>query len=578
MFLSSFRGRLFVISVTLLAVFVTGLGVYLHQVLRTWTVTVLEEDLLVRAELVRDSVTRPSGGLDLQGFVDTFGDIDEQRITIVDGQGRLLADTHLTAEFHSAEHDFGQRPEIRQALAGEHSVTRRYSESIDQEMLNVALPSTEDDIVVRVSVPLREVEEIITGLRALLIVGALIGLAGTILISGFASRMMSQILQDVLDRARADEALKARPTPWSQTLFPSHDTSLREVTGALEETLEELAEQRNRFRAVLNGMNEGVLATDDEMRITLSNRTVRQLLGLHQEPEGRLVTESLPEDVVELLVERIGESVEFDVTEPTPRRIQVRATHRPEASGYIFVFHDVTAIRQLESVRRDFVANVSHELRTPISVIQANSQTLLKGAIDSDSHARLFTEGIYRNAQRLGRLVADLLDLARIEAGEFELDVQTVSLADVASRVIDDVATFAEADESVIRCQIDPGWTVRADRDGLRQILSNLLENALKYGGDDVQIEVTAQRQADQVTVEVRDDGPGVPEEHRGRIFERFYRVDEGRPATAGGTGLGLPIVKRLVHAMDGEVGCRGRDGSGAIFWFALPAGESLTS
>ena len=318
-------------------------------------------------------------------------------------------------------------------------------------------------------------------------------------------------------------------------------------------------------------MNEGVLATDSDLQITLSNRTVRRLLGLHNEPEGRSLYESLSAEIVDLLVERIGEGIEFDVNEPTPRRIQVRATHRPEAAGYIFVFHDVTAIRQLESVRRDFVANVSHELRTPISVIQANAQTLLKGAIDSEPHARSFTEGIYRNARRLARLVADLLDLARIEAGEVELDLQSVSLAQVAERVVDDVTAYAEVDESTIRCNLDSEWLVWADPDGLRQILTNLLENALKYGGDDIEVEVSASRQADQVTVEVRDDGPGVPEEHRRRIFERFYRVDEGRPSRTGGTGLGLPIVKYMVHAMNGEVGCRAGKEGGAIFWFTLP-------
>ncbi len=575
MFLSSFRSRLFVISVIFLAVFVAGLGIYLHQVLRTWTVTVIEEDLQVRAILVQDAMKLSADELDYHSFIDTFRDIDEQRITLFDEQGRPLADTHLNEKTLQQMGDFAERPEVAEALAGQPALSRRYSESIDREMLNFALPKSEDGKVVRVSVPLREVEEIITGLRALLFVGALIGLAGTILISGIASRLMSQLLQDVLDRARADEALKATPMPLSQTLFPSHDTSLREVTRALEETLEELAEQRNRFRAVLNGMNEGVLATDNDLQITLSNRTVRHLLGLHREPEGHSLYASLPDDIVDLLVERTGESIEFDVTEPTPRRIQVQATRRPEATGFIFVFHDVTAIRQLESVRRDFVANVSHELRTPVSVIQANAQTLLKGAIDSPPHARSFTEGIYRNAQRLGRLIADLLDLARIEAGEMELDLQSVHLADAAKRVIDDVVSFAGVDAPSIQCTIDATWTVCADGDGLRQVLTNLLENALKYGGDDVQVEVAAHRHADQVTVEVRDNGPGVAETHRQRIFERFYRVEEGRPSKTGGTGLGLPIVKHLVRAMSGEVGCRSGQSRGSVFWFTLPVGQN---
>ena len=574
MFLSSFRSRLFVISVTLLAVFVAGVGIYLHQVLRTWTVAVIEEDLQVRAQLVADALELAPEEMDYQKFVDTFDVVDDQRITIVAKDGTLLADTHLSVTQRQQYADFIARPEVVDALSeesGTHSVTRRYSESIDQEMLNVALPAAGGEVVVRVSVPLRELEEVIAGLHALLIIGGVIGIAGTILISGIASRLMSQILQDVLDRARADEALKAAPRPLSQTLFSTHDNSLRAVTEALEDTLEELAEQRNRFRAVLNGMDEGVLATDDELRITLSNRTVRQLLGLHAEPEGRLLSESLSVELVELLVERTGESFEFEVSEPTPRRIQVGATRRPEDTGYIFVFHDVTTLRHLESLRRDFVANVSHELRTPVAVIQANSQTLLNGAIDSPKHARSFTEGIYRNSRRLGRLVADLLDLARLEAGETDLNLQDTRLTDVLCRVVDDVTAFADVDESVITHNVDSGLEVRADSEALGQVVGNLLENALKYGGDDVQIVVNAYRDEDQVVVEVIDDGPGVPEEHRRRIFERFHRVEEGRMTKSGGTGLGLSIVKHLVKAMDGEVGCRERCGGGAVFWFTLP-------
>ena len=581
-FMSTFRGRLFVISVSLLAVFVLGIGVYLHQVVSTWTVAVIEEDLQVRAYLMVDALKMADGDVDYTEFLANFRSVDEQRITIVDNQGRLLADTHLSPDEIEAIGSLPDRPEIQAALDGHHGtppVTRRFSESIDREMLNVALADPARDVVVRVSVPLREVKEVLAGLRALLVVGALIGLGGTLLLSGIASRLMSQILQEVLDRARADEVLSAAPMPLSQLFFSSQDNySLSRVTQALEETLEELADQRNRFRAVLNGMNEGVLATDDDLQITLSNRTVRQLLGLHSEPEGQSLSGSgsLSVEIVEHLVEHTGESMEFDVLKPTPRRIQVRATRRPEGTGYIFVFHDVTAIRQLESVRRDFVANVSHELRTPVTVIQANAQTLLKGALESPEHARSFTEGIERNARRLARLVAELLDLARFEAGEFDLQIQSLPLAELTGRVIDDVAAYADAESSSITDMVDPSLLVEADSDALRQILINLLENALRYGGDDVQIEVQARQQAEQITFEIVDDGPGVPQEHRERIFERFYRVEEHRPSKAGGTGLGLSIVKHLVEAMGGEVGCRENPEGGAIFWFTLPAGRDI--
>ncbi len=547
------------------------MGIYGYQILGRWTESVIEEDLVIRAELVVDAMALAGADVDPQRVVETFDGIEEQRLTIIGEDGHVVADTLMGAEAIAAQGGFGDRPEVAAALRGEAALTKRMSETQGEEMLNAALPGPDGRSVVRVSVPLSEVEEVLAGLRVLLAISALFGLGGSILISGAASRLMSRILQNVLDRARADEALETSPIELDVMDFRSSESSLRTVTRALEETLEELAEQRNRFRAVLDGMNEGVVATEVDGAISMTNRAVRHLFGIPREPGDGELSTWVPGKIVELLVSSPDEIVEFETSSPTPRRIQAHATRRYDEQGYIFVFHDVTAIRQLERVRRDFVANVSHELRTPVTVIQANAETLLDGALDKAEPARRFTEGIYRNAERLGHLIADLLDLSRMEEGEIDLDARPLEVAGLVDEVVADVQNYADEGEATVVSELERGHEVLADEDALRRVLTNLLENALKYGGEDVSVHIRGRYHEDRMVLEVVDDGPGVAPEHQDRIFERFYRVEEGRSSRISGTGLGLSIVKLLVKAMGGEVGCKGRDGGGSIFWFSLP-------
>ncbi len=575
-FLKSFRSRLFAISMLLLLVFLSGVGIYVHQVLERWTESVIEEDLMIRAELVVDALQLAPEGIDPQEVVETFDGIKEQRLTIFGVNGEVVADTYRDARVVENRGEYWERPEVEAGLRGEAALTKRMSHTVGEEMLNAALPGPDGQSVVRLSVPLREVEEVLAGLRILLAISALFGLGGSILISGAASRLMTRILRNMLARARADEALETSPIDYDELEMAGNDGSLRRVTRALEQTLEELADQRNRFRAVLDGMNEGVVATEVDGRITMTNRAVRHLFGMPREPGEQELSKWVPQEIFGLLVESPDEIVEFETTSTTPRRIQAHATRRDDEQGYIFVFHDVTAIRQLERVKRDFVANVSHELRTPVTVIQANAETLLDGALDKEEPARRFTEGIHRNAERLGQLIADLLDLSRMREGEMELETRALDAAALVDEVVGEVQSYAQEGEATVSSELETGRTVMADEDSLRRVLTNLLENALKYGGQGVSVWVRGRYHEDRMILEVVDDGPGVSVEHQDRVFERFYRVEEGRSSRIGGTGLGLSIVKLLVSAMGGEVGCKSRDGGGSIFWFSLPLEERV--
>jgi two-component system phosphate regulon sensor histidine kinase PhoR len=238
------------------------------------------------------------------------------------------------------------------------------------------------------------------------------------------------------------------------------------------------------------------------------------------------------------------------------------------------VFFDVTELRRLEKVRKDFVANVSHELRTPITAIRGYSETLMSGALNDASAAPKMVDIIHRQSERLSELVEDLLELSRIESKQLQLAQEPVELAEAAQRASEAVRPKARARNTTIDLQIDPGLSALADQRALEQVLLNLLDNAVKYTPPSGHVWVSAKRREHDVQVAIRDDGPGIEPRHLPRIFERFYRVDKGRSRDMGGTGLGLSIVKHLVTGMKGEVRVESAPGKGSTFFVELPAAK----
>jgi two-component system phosphate regulon sensor histidine kinase PhoR len=269
---------------------------------------------------------------------------------------------------------------------------------------------------------------------------------------------------------------------------------------------------------------------------------------------------------------------EVEIGNIKPRRLLARIA-RMSGSGrqVVAVFVDVTEVRRLESMRRDFVANVSHELRTPVTAIRSAAETLIDGAVNDPPAAQAFVGIIDRNAQRLQSLVEDLLDLSRIESRGFRLSFEPIELKPIFSQV---VGLFRErASKKNVQIEERVLGTlprVRADRRALEHVLTNLIDNAVKYCGSGTKVSLGVAASADGVTVSVSDDGPGIDERHLPRVFERFYRVDAGRSREVGGTGLGLSIVKHLVEAMGGSVSVESKLGVGTTFFFTLKQGERV--
>jgi two-component system, OmpR family, phosphate regulon sensor histidine kinase PhoR len=343
----------------------------------------------------------------------------------------------------------------------------------------------------------------------------------------------------------------------------------------------ELTEERNRLRGIVEGMEEGVLLLDSGGHVALVNAALREMLLLGADAVGKTQLEAIRHADLKEIVDQArdeGEAVtgEIEVEGLKPRRLLVRAARLPGDIGQVFaVFIDVTEVRKLESLRRDFVANVSHELRTPVTAIRSAAETL-QGGIPGDPRVLDQFIGIMaRNAERLHGLVEDLLDLSRIESQKLKLVPEPLDVRAVFAQVL---SLFKErADKKQVELvNAAPASLPRlfADRRALEHVLTNLVDNAVKYVGERSKVVLRAEVSGEELLLKVEDTGPGIEERHLPRLFERFYRVDAGRSRELGGTGLGLSIVKHLSEAMGGAVAVDSKPGVGTTFIVSLKKAE----
>jgi len=397
---------------------------------------------------------------------------------------------------------------------------------------------------------------------------------------GLASYFASRSLMRLVSRARVlasgagGERLSVEPGDELGGLAGSFN----HMADELDRTMRTLSGERDRMQAILESLTDAVLAIDGKLQVTESNRAALSLLGLSKAPTGIPLIEVIRVPALLEIVERAkaGETAHAEFLWQGPPRHTLLATAAPEGSRKqqcVLVLRDVTELRKLETMRRDFVANVSHELRTPVSIISANVETLAGGALADPVRSLEFLGAVQRNAERLARLVNELLDLSRIEAGSYEVDLKRMTAEAPVGAVLDLLETRALGRGLTFEVQVEDDLEFIADARSLEHVLVNLVDNAIKYTPKGGVIGLEARR-ADEghAIFEVWDTGPGVPESHRARLFERFYRVDPGRSRDMGGTGLGLSIVKHLVEAMHGTVNMRPREGGGSVFWVKLPA------
>ena len=567
------QGRLILISCVVLTVCGAVSGVYLESVARGWFSAQREAELFRHARTARelildlDTLDDPAG---LQDLATRVGKSTGARVTLVHQQGHVMADSEFTLNQLPALGDHGARPEVMVALQSGEGQAQRLSAALEVDALYVAVRWTraEGVGVVRLATPLKELEAVVTTIRGGFVVAGAIAMVIALFMSSLASYYLSGVLEGIVQSAQA-KVWSAEPREW---LSGASSRSMNTLSTRVEGLLASLAKDRDRVQAVLEGMDNAVLALDADNMVILANSATRSIFHLDEDPTGRPLSEviSAPE-IMQLVREEGAEDegvVEFSLEDPH-RVVLTRLTRGP--GGAILVVHDLTRLRKLETVRRDFIANVSHELRTPIAVIQANAETLLDGALHEPEQAGRFVEGVLRNARRLSQIISDLLDLTRIESGKYEVEFEEIALRRLVERSCTMLESRALARNITLHVSIPEDALVVADCKALDHILSNYIDNAIKYGPEEGRVTVSTSAGEGTWRVEVADQGAGIDSRHHERLFERFYRVDKGRSRYMGGTGLGLAIVKHLAVAMGGRVGMRSGAQGGSVFWVELP-------
>ncbi len=354
--------------------------------------------------------------------------------------------------------------------------------------------------------------------------------------------------------------------------------ALDKLAASLARTLRELRAERDLLSGVLQGMQEGVMLLDAGGNVALMNPAFREMLLVRGDLVGMPLLEVVRHAELKELIDRARKvksatTGEVEVGGLKPRRLLVRASaFEGEGGDVLAVFFDVTEIRRLESLRRDFVANVSHELRTPVTAVLSAAETLRIVAGKDPKAADQFLAIIERNAERLQRLIEDLLDLSRIESRELKLSPEVFSYRPFAQHVVSLFRERAQKKKVSLVLDVEGAVEVFADRRALEQIVTNLVDNAVKYCHEGSSVTLRGSLDGPLARLTVNDTGPGVDASHLPRLFERFYRVDPGRSRDVGGTGLGLAIVKHLSEAMGGAVKVESEVGRGTTFTVSVPA------
>ena len=415
-----------------------------------------------------------------------------------------------------------------------------------------------------------------------LAMAALLAVALALLLSLVLARITGARIGAIGRAARrlAEGDLEARVRPRGGDEIAALAQDFNEMATRLRTMVRELRDEKQKVETILQRLGEAILVTDAAGRITVCNLAAERIFGIRRDRvAGRTVMDAtqnaaLDEAFRQALATGRTTTTEVHVHFPQPRTLEamVTALATDQPLGAVAILHDVTDLRRLEAVRREFVANASHELQTPITAIKAVAEALLGGAKDDPAVAERFLRDLGSQAERLGALVRDLLDLAAIEAGPLPLEIGDVSVAEAARGVAAQLESLSGQRRIAVGLDVPEDLLVRADRAALGRILANLLDNALKYTEPGGRAGVRATRRDDTIAITVWDTGIGIPSRDLPRVFERFYRVDKARSRELGGTGLGLSIVKHLTEALSGEVTARSELGKGSEFTVTLPA------
>ncbi|AJE03836.1 two-component system histidine kinase PnpS [Geobacter pickeringii] len=575
-------------SYLVLVLFIGGVFfAYLSYTLDTHLADEIRENLSSETRLARLIALRDIGdmGRDAPRTAAAISGEIRARVTIILADGRVVGDSDVPPSQLEGLENHLQRPEVQAALKNGTGSAIRYSATLKTPMLYTAIPlrtAAGEKGILRLALPLTSLEKAKASIRTLLAASLLLGLVIALVLSYILSRVTSRSLRTITTLATqiGSGEFSRRIPVTTRDEVGELARVMNDMSARIESHMEQISAEKSRLDTILRGMGEGLMVSDARGQITLVNPAFLELFALTENVEGRYIIEIARHPALHDAFRSIVASGSERLEELTlglgdERNVLthwVPLTEEGELQGVVAVFHDITDIKKLEKIRRDFVANVSHELRTPVTVIKGYAEALIAGALESDpARARRFIEIIYSHSERLANLIGDLLTLSQLESGTLRLELTGVNLERVARHAAELLEQKAAAKEIAVDCsRLTAAPIILADPGRLEQVLINLLDNAIKYSPPGGSVSLLVSDEGPLVKVGVKDTGMGIPPTDLARIFERFYRVDAARSREEGGTGLGLSIVKHIVQLHGGTVGVESEHGKGSTFWFTL--------
>ena len=580
------RTRIFFITLSCLFVGISLSFIVAERDLSIKLQAQIETELSRQAKILRKSISGliDSGDLvALKSEADEYASASDSRITIILKNGDVIVDSDIEASRINDLDNHSDRPEIISAFNNGYGSSKRFSSTVKKEMFYFALldKTNNQERVIRISVPYESLDQVLASLGNSITLIVVVGLIVAILASVLAGDYIRASFVE-LEKAAAEisagsykkKNLESLPTKRSDEIG-SMARNISTISLNLKEQISLIAKQRDQFGLVLDGLGEGIMVLDEDGTITFRNDQIMQILGLDEILKKSIIDLNIPplKQLYKKALKKGQHDSEFelDADDDDTRWILAHMNKAKATKELILVVHETTQLREMDSMRRDFVSNLSHELRTPVSVIKANSETLLDGALDNSKDAKTFSKAILHNADRLSEMVTSLIDLSRIEYGDLKFVIEPIIINEVIETVISSFQSKAKRKNIDLVFNRQTDIEVQSDTKAIERVLNNLIDNAFKYSPESSLIEIRARKQAGFLRISVLDYGEGVPEEEQKFVFKRFYRTAKARANTKQGSGLGLAIVRNLVNNLQGEVGVETRKEGGSEFWFTLP-------
>jgi len=530
-----------------------------------------------------DDINKFSSIEEADAVADSLGMAASSRVTLILNNGEVVGDSNLNIDQIKSIDNHANREEVIEALKKGSGWVSRYSNNLEQDLLYFAIQDNNKikPNIIRISVPLNDLQSATSTLQISVILLFVVVFIVSVFASVVAANYLYSNIEELADAATniADGDYKKRDISALPTQrvdeIGTVARSISQISEDLKDQIEMIAKQRDQFGLVLDDLGEGILVTDTEGKVVYNNEQSSRILNTNDLDKKNINSLKLP--AINYLFNRVVSKkradIEFEIElEDKSTRWVLGSMNQSKTTGeFILVLHDITQLRQLNSMRRDFVSNLSHELRTPVSVIRANSETLLDGALENKKDAKIFAKAILHNSERLSSMVSNLIDLSRIEYGDLKLNIKGINFDSFMESFLVSMNTIAKKIDIKINYSPSHETLILADIQALERIMNNLLDNALKYSNPGSSIEISTKDQGKMIKIMVADSGIGVSNEDQEHIFDRFYRTASARASENEGSGLGLAIVKNLINSLNGEVGITPKDKSGSIFWFTLP-------